>query len=176
MANCENNTKNSKKERFLNAVIAVLSTLLVLAIVYSLFFDTVRVIQTSMLPTIESGDIVVIRKTKNVERGDIVVFKDVEVDDNMLIKRVVAIGGDTVSIGEDGVLRVSYKSDNGEEVIIETDEPYIKDGANIFLEETFIPDGFVYLLGDNRLLSLDSSEFGAVRQNKIIGKMLFKIG
>lgn len=176
MSDSENNTKNIKKERFLNALIAILSALLVLAIVYSLFFDTVRVLQTSMLPTIESGDTVVIRKTMNVERGDIVVFKDTDIDENLLIKRVVAVGGDTISIGEDGVLRVSYRSDSGEVVIIETVEPYIKDGANIFLEETFVPDGFVYLLGDNRLVSLDSSEFGAVRQNKIIGKMLFKIG
>ncbi len=167
---------NTKKERLLNIAIAVLSALLVLVVVYSLFFDTVRVLQTSMLPTIESGSYVFIRKTHDVKRGDIVVFKDDSIEKNMLIKRVVAIGGDTISIAEDGILRIKYIDEKGEEALIEYDEPYIKDGENIIIPETYIPIGYVYLLGDNRIVSLDSSEFGAVLQNKIIGKMLFVFG
>lgn len=173
----QSNTKNNnKKERLLNIAIAVLSALLILSLVYSLFFDTVRVLQTSMMPTINSGEYVFIRKTKDVERGDVVVFKDSDIDDNMLIKRVVAVGGDTVSIGEDGVLRIKYIDAEGNEKYMEEIEPYIKDNANIVIEETYVPYGYVFLLGDNRIISFDSSEFGSVLQNKIVGKMLFKIG
>ena len=164
--------KKDKKERLQNVAIAVLSVIFSCVLVYSLFFENIKVVQSSMSPTIESGQVVVIRKTKDVSRGDIVVFFDKNVDENMIIKRVAAVGGDRIKIDENGVLTIKYTDESGEEKTITSVEDYIKDGENIVLEETYIDNGYIYLLGDNRLISYDSSEFGEVLQKNVVGKVV----
>ena len=159
--------------RSLDVVIICLSIILIAVVVFSVFFDFVKVLQSSMSPTIESGSYVVVKKTTEINRGDVVIFKDADIDDKLLIKRVIAVGGDSIKIDENGVLTIKYTDENGEEKTIISSEDYIKNGENIFLEETYINYGYVYLLGDNRLVSYDSSEFGEVKKNKIVGKVVW---
>ncbi|CAL9409980.1 signal peptidase I [Streptomyces sp. enrichment culture] len=109
---------------------------------------------TSMAPTIGAGDRVLAQRIDDadVRRGDVVVFRDENWADVPVLKRVVAIGGDTVSCCENGRLKV-----NGKEI----DEPYLpRDdllaGLQTFPEVT-VPEGRLFLLGDERSGSVDST-------------------
>ncbi|WP_354642482.1 signal peptidase I [Kitasatospora camelliae] len=110
-----------------------------------------RIPTNSMSPTIEVGDTVLARKADggSIGRGDVVVFKDETWGTGEMVKRVVAVGGDTVACcDEQGRLTV-----NGTPV----DEPYIdrKVGQSAAFNTT-VPTGRLFLLGDFRLNSLDS--------------------
>jgi len=131
----------------------------------------------SMTPTLEVGDRVLVNKlsyrTHDVHRGDVVVFErppaashggEGEIKD--LIKRVVAVGGDTLE-GRDGQVFV-----NGERI----EEPYLVDGTptdNLPHQE--IPAGFVFVMGDNRTNSEDSRVFGPIDEGAIVGRAFVKV-
>ncbi|WNM30524.1 signal peptidase I [Streptomyces sp. Li-HN-5-11] len=107
----------------------------------------------SMTPTIGVGDRVLAQRVDGsaVRRGDVVVFHDKTwVQNSAVVKRVVAVGGDTVSCCKQGKLTV-----NGKEI----DEPYLKGGvAEITNFPTVkVPEGRLFLLGDERQGSLDST-------------------
>ncbi len=98
------------------------------------------------------------------ERGDIVVFDPPTVADKPYIKRVIGLPGDTITIENGNVYR------NG----VLLDEPYIEDGITDCrgsrCDPVRVPDGTVYVLGDNRRNSTDSRIFGPVSVDSIIGK------
>ena len=107
----------------------------------------------SMHPTVKSGDRVLAERTDGdtVRRGDVVVFQDNVWGSVPMVKRVVGVGGDKVACCEkDGRLTVNGKA---------VDEPYLrasgKDSQRPF-DATTIPRGKLFLLGDNRMESLDS--------------------
>ena len=126
----------------------------------------------SMAPTLEPGDRVLVNKlaykAHEVNHGDLVVFErppqasngeDDEIKD--LIKRVVAVGGDTIE-ARDGQVYV-----NGERI----EEPYLVEGTptdNLPLTE--IPEGTVFVMGDNRTNSEDSRVFGPIDEDTIVGR------
>ncbi|MFF1284620.1 signal peptidase I [Streptomyces sp. NPDC058299] len=109
---------------------------------------------SSMTPTIDAGDRVMAQRVDGdeVRRGDVVVFEDKSwVDNAKVVKRVVAVGGDTVSCCTDGKLTV-----NGKQI----DEPYLPKGSlaeNKDVPEVTVPKGRLFLLGDERQGSLDST-------------------
>ncbi|QKW29640.1 signal peptidase I [Streptomyces seoulensis] len=108
---------------------------------------------SSMSPTIGMGDRVLAQRVDGdeVRRGDVVVFRDKTwVADAPVVKRVVAVGGDTVACCTNGRLTV-----NGKRI----DEPYLKGGvAEIQGFPTVkVPAGRLFLLGDERQGSLDST-------------------
>ncbi|GGV11183.1 signal peptidase I [Streptomyces filipinensis] len=109
---------------------------------------------SSMTPTIDTGDRVLAQKVDGgeVKRGDVVVFEDKSwVTGAKVVKRVVAVGGDTVSCCTDGKLTV-----NGKQI----DEPYLPKGSlaeNKKIPTVTVPEGRLFLLGDERQGSLDSS-------------------
>ncbi|MGC9536504.1 signal peptidase I [Streptomyces sp. UG1] len=108
----------------------------------------------SMAPTIGAGDRVLAERVDGgeVRRGDVVVFTDKTwVSNAPVVKRVVAVGGDTVACCTDGRLTV-----NGKQI----DEPYLaKDNPAEFqnFPTVTVPKGRLFLLGDERTGSLDST-------------------
>ncbi|GAA2283502.1 signal peptidase I [Streptomyces atrovirens] len=107
----------------------------------------------SMAPTVGAGDRVLAERIDgdDVRRGDVVVFTDTTWSDLPMVKRVVAVGGDTVSCCRDGKLEV-----NGEAI----DEPYLSGGTAAefgAIPEVTVPEGRLFLLGDERSGSLDST-------------------
>ncbi|MGQ4384442.1 signal peptidase I [Streptomyces sp. SAS_270] len=107
----------------------------------------------SMSPTIVAGDRILAERIDggDVERGDVVVFKQKSWGDMLLVKRVVAIGGDTVACCTDGKLTV-----NGKKI----DEPYLAKGQaaeSSTIPTIKVPEGRLFLLGDERSGSLDST-------------------
>ncbi|MEV6616244.1 signal peptidase I [Streptomyces sp. NPDC051051] len=109
---------------------------------------------SSMSPTIAAGDRVLAQVVDGdeVRRGDVVVFTDKTwVSNAPVVKRVVAVGGDTVSCCTDGKLTV-----NGEQI----EEPYLPEGSLAEITDfptVKVPDGRLFLLGDERQGSLDST-------------------
>lgn len=126
----------------------------------------------SMEPTLVEGDNLLVEKLGFrfgwLQRGDIIVFKSPQ-EDKQLIKRLVAIEGDKVEINE-GKVYV-----NGKPFLIglpkEAETPA---GSNPGYSNLTVPEGFVYVLGDNRPFSLDSTEFGPIDKNWITGRAIFR--
>ncbi|MFI7386963.1 signal peptidase I [Streptomyces sp. NPDC049813] len=107
----------------------------------------------SMTPTIGAGDRVLAQRIdgSDVKRGDVVVFQEATWGDLPMVKRVVGIGGDRIACCTDNHLTV-----NGKKI----EEPYLPAGTNASLtgiKSTTVPAGRLFLLGDERSGSLDSS-------------------
>lgn len=107
----------------------------------------------SMAPTIVSGDRVFAQRVdgSEIRRGDVVVFTQKDWGDMPMVKRVVAVGGDTIACCTDGKLTV-----NGKKI----DENYLPDGEEAEaagIPEVTVPKGRLFLLGDERSGSLDST-------------------
>ncbi len=116
-----------------------------------------------MSPTLEQGQLVVMNRIDHdVDRRDVVVAES-PLDGSLLVKRAVALGGDTVGI-EDGVLVV-----NGDPVCEPGVDPALIDG--MFFGPVTVPDDSVFLLGDHRDGSIDSREFGAVPLSSLVGEV-----
>ncbi|MEU6772039.1 signal peptidase I [Streptomyces sp. NPDC046759] len=109
---------------------------------------------SSMTPTIDAGDRVLAQKVDGgeVRRGDVVVFTDKSwVTGAKVVKRVVAVGGDTVSCCTNGKLTVDGR---------QIDEPYLPKGSLAEIKNfptVTVPKGRLFLLGDERQGSLDST-------------------
>ncbi|WP_298555864.1 signal peptidase I [Streptomyces luteogriseus] len=108
---------------------------------------------SSMTPTIDAGDRILAQRVDGgeVRRGDVVVFKDATWANAPMVKRVVAIGGDTVACCQDGKLKV-----NGKEI----DETYLPQGTPAEMSNfptVTVPKGRLFLLGDERGNSVDST-------------------
>ncbi|RFU84955.1 signal peptidase I [Streptomyces triticagri] len=107
----------------------------------------------SMTPTIGAGDRVLAERIDGdqVRRGDVVVFKQQSWGDLPMVKRVVGVGGDKVACCAGGGLTVNGKS---------VDEPYLEQSPGLKakpIPATVVPEGRLFLLGDERAGSLDSS-------------------
>ena len=153
--------------RLILEVVAIVAAAFLLALLIQLFVLKPYVIPSpSMEPTLVEGDRVLVSRLtyhfRDPVRGDVVVFDPPEAMEGSppLIKRVVAVGSDTVSV-HNGTLWV-----NG----VAQDEPFIKEYP-IFDEfpEVTIAPGYVWVMGDNRNNSGDSRRFGQVPEESIIG-------
>lgn len=182
-----------------------LPVLIVIAFVIALIIKTFLlqaffIPSASMEPTLLIGDRVLVEKVGyrfgDADRGDVVVFeKDVGAlinpapeendpfyvdivnafkelfgfptgDKQDFIKRVIGIGGDTVH-GEDGEVFV-----NGEPI----EEPYLADGVTTSdFGPVEVPEGTVFVMGDNRPNSDDSRSFGPIDESKVVGRAFLLI-
>ncbi len=152
------------------AVILLVAFVVVFGVLRPFVVKSFWIPSESMVPTLEVGDRIFVNRFIyrfiEPERGDIVVFDSLETDDE-LIKRVVAVPGDRVRV-RNGKLRV-----NGDF----PDEPYavpmvFPDGS--FFGPARVPEGEVFVMGDNRPNSHDSRFFGPVPIENIQGEAFFR--
>lgn len=133
----------------------------------------------SMAPTAPKGSRVVVRTTKNVRVGDIVVFRYPPHPSTTYAKRIVAAGGDNVEI-RDKHLIVNGREVNEPYVVYEDETVYPNQPA---LPEPFrsrdqfgpyrVPAGSYFVLGDNRDQSADSRYWGVVPPANVIGRVIY---
>ena len=149
---------------------ALVSALAVMVLLFSFFFRIIQVDGGSMNPTLWDGDKLIVWGAGYVpQRGDVVIVDDYTSYGRPLVKRIIAMGGDTVAIDYDeGTVTV-----NGETL----EEPYIAEPTFLGYDVTFpytVPEGQLFLMGDNRNASLDSrsSSIGCIAEEDILGKVL----
>ena len=159
----------SRYSRTLRSTIAVLLVVAALAVlVATLWMPVLRIYGTSMVPTLEDGQIVISVKTESFEPGDIAAFY---LGNKVLVKRYIAGPGEWINLDESGNVFI-----NGEPL----DEPYLTEKSygqtNIELPYQ-VPDERYFLMGDNRDVSLDSrnTTVGCVEKEQIVGKIVFRI-
>ena len=131
---------------------ALISAALVLVLVFSFFFRIIQVDGESMVPTLENGDkLVVWGAGYEPQRGDVVIVDSYTSYGRPLVKRVIAKGGDTISIDyATGTVEVNGK-------VLEED--YIAEPTYLGYDVEFpytVPEGTVFVMGDNREWSKDS--------------------
>ena len=121
-----------------------------------------------MEPTLSDGQLVLCLNNKNFHTGDVVAFY---YNNKILLKRVIAVAGDVISISEDGSVTVNN------ELIA---EPYITDKSKGKCDIEFpyqVPDNRIFVMGDHRSTSVDSrsSVIGCISEEDIVGKVIFRI-
>jgi signal peptidase I len=152
--------------RLSRALTLVLVLVLVVLALRMLVVEPLRIRTTSMSPTLVAGQHVladkVSRKDGGWRRGDVVAFRRTP-QDEMLVKRIVALGGDRVGIA-DGRLVVNGKT---------VSEPYADPDRidSVYFGPVVVPARHVFVLGDNRAESRDSRSFGAVRTTALVAKV-----
>lgn len=148
---------------------------LVLAVLLSLVIRTYVaearwIPSTSMLPTLKIGDRLIIDKVSfklnGIKRGDIVVFHAPPASrlDEVMIKRVIGLPGETVSI-KNGTVYI-----NGTPL----DEPYELEKPREDFKPFTVPDNSLFVMGDNRNNSFDSRFWGVVPTDLVIGKAMVR--
>jgi signal peptidase I len=148
----------------LEIVVIVAAAFAIALLVQAFLIKPFTIHQVSMRPTLEEGDRVLINRLsyhfRDPARGDVVIFHSPMVEGEDLVKRVVAVGGDTVAV-KDGALWV-----NG----VAQEEPYLLEQDFVGEEaELEVPEGTVFVMGDNRNNSGDSRFFGPIDEESIMG-------
>ena len=152
----------------LRGTIAVLVVVAAVAVlITTLFLPILQISGDSMSPTLENDEIVILVKTRDFERGDLVGFY---YQGKILLKRVIAVPEDEVAIDADGNVYV-----NGELL----EEPYVTEKGLGDCDLTFpykVPAASYFVMGDQRSNSVDSrnSVIGAVSKDDIIGKVFLR--
>ncbi len=158
---------------FYDMVDSFKGAIIVVFIVFACFFRVLGVDGDSMYPTLKDKDWLAISGvTVNVERGDIVVVTQPWERNVPIIKRVIAVGGDTVDI--DFERNKVYV--NGTEIY----EPYINEPTRVSYDVEFpitVDEGKIFVMGDNRNVSLDSrsSKIGLIDEGYILGKAFVRL-
>lgn len=160
------------RARFLKLLRNTLYTLVVVAavavLVAVIFLPVLRIYGSSMNPTLNEGEIVVSVKNADIRHGDIL---GVYYGSKVLVKRCIATEYEWVNIDEEGNVYVDG---------ILQSEPFIEEKAfgECDLDLPYqVPDGCVFVMGDNRATSIDSrnSSVGCIDLENVVGKIVFRV-
>jgi signal peptidase I len=169
-------------KKFLREILETVGLAVILFLVINVISARVRVEGFSMLPTLDNGEYVLISrlayKLGDYQRGDIIVFRPPmypdapfwqrlfglpDFDDKYedYIKRIIGLPGETVRIANGAI----YIND------VPLKEPYIAAPPD-YANEWTVPEGQLFVLGDNRNNSADSHAWGFLPEENILGKAL----
>ena len=170
-------TTESNKKSFTKTVIEFLSiistSIVAIMIIFTFVFRIVGVSGPSMMNTLNNGDwLVVSAFITEPERGDIVIITQDNAFHEPIVKRVIAVGGDTIDID----FKTATVYINGKEI----NEPYL--GSSTITDDgawqypLTLEEGQVFVMGDNRQHSSDSRSpyIGLIDENYILGQVLFR--
>ena len=161
-----------RKKAYNNALGGTIYVLTIVAavavLIATLILPVLQIEGKSMEPTLVNGDIVLLTKTVNFDRGELCGFSW---NNKLLIKRVIGVPGDWIEIDTDGTVYL-----NGEKL----EEPYAQQLAvgECDLEFPYqVPQEQYFVLGDMRESSIDSRNtlIGCVEKDQIVGRVFFRI-
>ncbi len=167
------NEASAGKEMY-DWIYSLILALVICVIIFAFFIRVIDVVGTSMNPTLNNSDKMLVSGLfYKPSVGDVVVFKKDEYDPGKaLVKRVIAVEGQEINIDFDkGIVYI-----NGQPIV----EDYILEPTMNkldFIGPKTVPEGCVFVMGDNRNASTDSrkSEIGMVDNRLILGKAYFVI-
>ena len=171
----KNQTAVAKPDRYASVrelydwIYCLLFALIVCVILFAFVFHVIDVVGSSMVPTLHNGDKMLVSGLfYKPKAGDVVVFKKKEYDPNKaLVKRVIATEGQEINMDfANGIVYI-----DGEAIA----EPYINEltyNKLDFIGPKTVPEGCVFVMGDNRNASVDSrkSEIGMLDTRLILGR------
>ena len=149
----------------INALVVVAA---VAALVATLVLPVLQIAGTSMEPSLNDSDIVLLVKTDKLSSGDLCAFY---YSNKILIKRIIAVPGDYIWLESDGTVFL-----NGNQL----DEPYVEQKALGECDIEFpyqVPENSYFMMGDHRETSIDSrsTAIGCISDSQIIGKIICKV-
>ena len=172
-ASADNQEGRSTRRDLYDWIQCIVVAIIVCVLLFSFVVRLVDVVGDSMYPTLENGDkIIVSNLFYDPQPGDIIVFRKDEYRDQPLVKRIIAVEGQTVDIDFDrGIVYV-----DGEPI----DEPYIAEPTTEsldFVGPITVDQGCVFVMGDNRNHSTDSRDarIDCVDVRCIMGKVYFTL-
>lgn len=147
------------------ALLAAAAAAVILSV---LVFPVMRVTGTSMEPNLKEDQVILCSRPAHIQKGDIIAFYH---NKKILVKRVIGLSGDIISIDENGNVTVSGSR---------LDEPYASLSAEGECDISFpftVPSGRYFVMGDDRAVSVDSrsTAVGCVAEENIIGKVTFRL-
>ncbi len=149
-------------------IVQIVGTAFLLTFILLIFIQPSIVSGDSMYPTLHNNDKLILWKLGTPSAGDIVVFNSHNADNDKYVKRVIGVAGDHVEIVD------SVVSING----IALDEYYVNPAEELIHKgnvDLIVPEGAIYVLGDNRNHSNDSRAFGPVALDDVDGKVIFNL-
>lgn len=151
-----------------NAAYTLLAVAAAAVLITTLALPVLQVTGSSMEPTMTHGEIVIAVKDGRFQRGEVVAFY---YNNEILLKRVIALAGDYVSIAEDGTVSINQ---------IPLEEPYLEEKSlgECDLEFPYqVPEGRLFVMGDHRTTSVDSrcSTIGCIAEEMIVGRVLYRV-
>ncbi|HFR3976193.1 TPA: signal peptidase I [Streptococcus suis] len=195
-------TRNKKRSGFANFLAEWGPLILfMLAIFASRYFlwDPVSVDGHSMDPTLQHQEKLVMFKTTSIDRFDIVVASETDSDgkEKLIVKRVVGMPGDTIRYENDVLyinaqevdepyldeylaafqkdkLQEEYAYNKQFQAVAQAAQAFTQDANRSINFSVTVPEGQYYLLGDDRLVSLDSRSVGTFARDKIKGEVVFR--
>lgn len=142
--------------KFIKELIPYIIILVTVILIRTFWFTPIIVNGPSMQSTLDGGEIMILNKTKNIERFNVVV---VDIGKEEIIKRVIAMPGESISC-ENGIVYVNE---------IRQDEEYSQ-GITSDFDRIVLEDDEYFVMGDNRENSLDSRRLGPIKLENIKGK------
>ncbi|GJM38931.1 MAG: hypothetical protein DHS20C19_22980 [Acidimicrobiales bacterium] len=166
-------------------VVVAIGALAVALLIKAFLLQAFYIPSPSMDPTLQNDDRVLVNKLSyrlgDVQRGDIIVFErpeEVPSDTDDFIKRVIGLAGEVVSFS-DGAVFIDGRSLSEDYVgeHLTTNDRLIPgcDNAPAVSDRCVIPEGHVFVMGDNRDASLDSRSFGPIDEDAIVGRAFLKV-
>ncbi|MDO8728290.1 MAG: signal peptidase I [bacterium] len=169
-----NKTSNGMNSNFWKELVKLIFLSILIVVPFRIYIAQPFIVDgASMDPTFETGDYLIVDEFtyhfKTPERGSVLIFKYPKDPSKSFIKRVIGLPGEKISISDGQVTIINIKNPDG----FLLDEPYVKlsksDSSDLILHT-----GEYFVLGDNRLASLDSRVWGPVPEENIIGRPLIR--
>lgn len=166
-----NHLKERNKRELISWIQSLAIAFVVAIVIRQFLFTPVIVSGQSMEPTFENENKIVISKIHKINRFDMIVFHAPNSEEDF-IKRVIGLPGDVVVMKDD---KLYINGEEYEEDYIRLNKDKVLDGQK--LTEDFkveVPEGYLYVLGDNRRHSTDSRELGVIDEKSVVGAVAFK--